>query len=402
MSADQEPGGDILVSSSWAREDSPVLISIHGFSGSGKTLSSLLLARGLAGPKGKVAMMDTERRRAKVHAGRADVGGVEYFELTPPFSPERYVAGLLQIYKIKPDVLVIDSASHEWDGEGGLNEIADASNKRGLLKWMQPKARHKKFMRTLLRAPCHVIVNFRSKRKFEQMKGSDEIKMIGAVPIQEFGFIYETTVQLYLPTPETADDGRRRGIPRIERCPDDLLPVFAQGEQISVATGAAVREWCRGGVAIDRALSDLVHAARDAAAQGVEAYRAHWDGLTKGQRAKLEPEHGNLKSIAQQADEEKARLAALEKSEASETAASAGRTTAGAGPTGDSAKEWEAYQAKVCNELDMAANHGSAMIRTVLSREAQNLSDAPSSISTYVRTHAKALLDGAGKKGRPA
>lgn len=42
----------------------PVPIAIIGPSGSGKTKSALLVARGLAGPDGKIGLIDSENGRA--------------------------------------------------------------------------------------------------------------------------------------------------------------------------------------------------------------------------------------------------------------------------------------------------------------------------------------------------
>jgi len=43
------------------REQTSVLLALAGSSGSGKTYSALRLARGLAGDRGRVALIDTRR-----------------------------------------------------------------------------------------------------------------------------------------------------------------------------------------------------------------------------------------------------------------------------------------------------------------------------------------------------
>jgi hypothetical protein len=65
------------------------LIGLYSESGCGKTYSSLLLARGLVGPTGKIVMIDTESGRGELYA---DVlpGGYEVLPLSAPFSPARY------------------------------------------------------------------------------------------------------------------------------------------------------------------------------------------------------------------------------------------------------------------------------------------------------------------------
>ena len=65
------------------------LIVAYSESGCGKTYSALLLARGLAGPSGKITVADSESGRASLYA---DVlpGGFDTFDLAAPFTPDRY------------------------------------------------------------------------------------------------------------------------------------------------------------------------------------------------------------------------------------------------------------------------------------------------------------------------
>lgn len=103
------------------RKNLPLKIAVTGFSGAGKTYSALLMAKGLAGG-GKVALIDTENRRSEYYGELTD------FDICPldaPFSPQRYVEAIKQLEK-EYAVIVIDSASHEWDGEGGCLEMAKA------------------------------------------------------------------------------------------------------------------------------------------------------------------------------------------------------------------------------------------------------------------------------------
>ena len=111
------------------REGSHVLISMEATSGRGKTFSALMLGRGLVGPNGKLGLLDTETGRGKIYAD-AIPGGYQYGELTPPYSPERYVAAIQAAASAGLDCLIIDSASHEWEGIGGVGEIAEAGGGR--------------------------------------------------------------------------------------------------------------------------------------------------------------------------------------------------------------------------------------------------------------------------------
>lgn len=310
-----------------------VLIGLVGESGSGKTYSALHLARGLVGPAGTIAVLDTETGRALVYSSVC--APWDHAELTAPFTPERYVEAIQVIEAAGYDCLIIDSASHEWEGIGGVVESADASGKQGLLKWAAPKAQHKRFMRALLNSRMHVIVCLRAKEKLEaweqtgdgkwRLAGSDraqltngsivtaapqkvmkkEIVSTGFVGVQDKRFVYEMTVQLLMQNGEG-----RRGSYVIDKCPADLLGAFPVGKKISTETGERVAEWVRGGVPVDQELAARLTLARETAEKGMAALKGWWESLTPAQKAPLTPELANLKSIATEADRMAAEIAA--------------------------------------------------------------------------------------------
>ena len=107
------------------RKGSHVLISLYGFSGCGKTLSAIYLARGLVGPQGRICMIDTETDRGLIYS--LEAGGYDRAELTPPFTPERYIEAIKTVEKAGYDALILDQASSEWEGIGGIVEMADAA-----------------------------------------------------------------------------------------------------------------------------------------------------------------------------------------------------------------------------------------------------------------------------------
>ena len=149
------------------------LIVAYSESGCGKTYSALLLARGMAGPAGKIVVADSESGRASLYA---DVlpGGFETFDLCAPFSPTRYVEAVDAIEASGAVIGVIDSGSHEWEGPGGVNDMAmeneSRSGRAGLHNWKTPKFEHAKFVQRLLRAKIPLIVCLRAKYKTRQKK----------------------------------------------------------------------------------------------------------------------------------------------------------------------------------------------------------------------------------------
>lgn len=291
------------------RKGSHVIIVYYGESGCGKTLSAIKTARGLVGPAGKFAVLDTENERALIYAKEA--GGWTHGNLTGPFTPERYTQAIQAAEAAGFDCLVIDSGSHEWEGIGGILEIAEGSGLKGLVKWAGPKAMHKRYVQALLQTRMHLIICLRAKEKMRQLRADDAIpagKKVGDiisdgyVSIQDKRFIYEATVQIFLPNPQVKN--AKRGIPTIEKCPQDLLPVFDESKQIGIDTGERIREWINGGAPVNQGFEALKRAAEEAAGKGSEAFRAYWKATAAADRAKLQPQMDNLKSIAVAADAE--------------------------------------------------------------------------------------------------
>lgn len=285
------------------RKGSHVIIGMYGDSGSGKTYSAILLGRGLVGPKGRLAMLDTETGRGLIYAKVA--GGYDYAELTPPFTPERYVEAIKAAEDAGFDALIIDSGSHEWEGLGGILETAEASGKQGLVKWAQPKARHKRFVQALLSTRMHLILCLRAKEKLvqKQVNGKQEIVSEGFVSVQDKRFIYETTVQLFM-----RGTNGNRGCYTVEKCPEDLLGAFPAGQKVSVDTGRAIADWVSGGAPVDHALEALKREAAEAAAGGKDAFAKWWNSAdVKPKRAQLRDQLPNLQSIAAEADAERER-----------------------------------------------------------------------------------------------
>jgi hypothetical protein len=175
------------------------LIAAYSESGCGKTYSALLLARGLAGPTGKIVVADSESGRASLYA---DVipGGFETFALGDPFTPARYIQAVDTIENSGAAVGIIDSGSHEWEGIGGVldmaAEIEAKSGKPGLHIWKQPKMEHAKFLQRLLRTRIPFIVCLRAKYKSRQIKEGGKtviVKDPATSPIQAEDFIFEAT-----------------------------------------------------------------------------------------------------------------------------------------------------------------------------------------------------------------
>src|SRR5436309_1723879 len=100
-------------------------LALCGPAGSGKTLSALRVAAGMGG---RVALIDTERGSASLYADRFEF---DVLEIHPAYQPSKYAAAIKAAQAAGYEVLVIDSLSHAWAGEGGILETVDAAQAKG-------------------------------------------------------------------------------------------------------------------------------------------------------------------------------------------------------------------------------------------------------------------------------
>lgn len=218
-------------------------IDLYSESGCGKTYSSLLLARGIAGPKGKIVLADSESGRGSLYA---DVlpGGYDVLNFGAPFSPAIYREVAQAIFDSGAAVGIIDSMSHEWEGMGGVLDLAaeaeHKSGKPGLHNWRVPKMEHALLMQLLLRSPIPLICCVRAKYKTRQARnaqGKTEIvKDDYTSPIQSEEFIFEATAHA-----EILQDHKIR----LTKCSHpELRKCFPTDRPITIADGEAIARWC--------------------------------------------------------------------------------------------------------------------------------------------------------------
>lgn len=213
-------------------------LAIEGPSGSGKTMTALLLAQGLV-PGGKYAVIDTENDSASLYAHLCDFDAAS---LQPPYTPERYVTLIKQAEK-EYDVIIIDSASHEWSGQGGCLEIHDTMPGNSFTNWAHVNPRHDAFIQAILQAKCDVICTMRSKESYvieQNSKGKQEPKKVGAEAIQRQGVNYEFSLVLTMDVTHQATSTKDR---------TGLFPVNHWFTP-SIETGKQLREWRESGVEI--------------------------------------------------------------------------------------------------------------------------------------------------------
>lgn len=176
------------------REKIPARIAVFGPSGSGKTYTALSIAQSLAGD-GILAVIDTEHGRSRLYA---DVFPHKQYQLLPPHHPDHYIAAMHTCAEIGVTAVVMDSITHEWDGDGGVKDIVD--NAKGRFgnnthaAWSVGTPLHNKFVESILAAPFHVVATMRSKVEWvleEGTNGKKTPRKVGLGPVQRDGIEYE-------------------------------------------------------------------------------------------------------------------------------------------------------------------------------------------------------------------
>lgn len=173
-------------------------VAISGPAGSGKTTAALTLARELV-PDGTVAVIDTERGSASLYADRFDFLTLDF---APPYDPARLTEAIDAAASAGVNVLIIDSLSHFWSGEGGLLEQVDSvSGNKFANGWKDATPKQNRMVEKILSFPGHVIVTLRSKAAYvveQDGRGKAVPKKVGQAPIQREGLEYEFSLVLDL------------------------------------------------------------------------------------------------------------------------------------------------------------------------------------------------------------
>ena len=171
------------------KKKSKLRLALDGASGSGKTYSSLVIGSEISK---KIAVIDTEHGSASLYSDKFEF---DVMELTPPYSPEAYIAGIKGAESAGYEVLIIDSLSHEWDGSGGCLDIQNKLGGR-YTDWAKVTPRHDALIMAILASPMHIICTMRTKAEYIveiNSKGKSTPTKVGTAPKQRDGMEYEFT-----------------------------------------------------------------------------------------------------------------------------------------------------------------------------------------------------------------
>lgn len=296
-----------------------LFVSLTGGTNSGKTWSACRLARGIAGPNGRVAVLDTEGGRTKRIA--EENFGFFTTVMDPPFRPHLFAEAAVDAEQAGFDALLIDSFSMEWVGLGGVLDwqaqelqrmAGDDFRKQERMKmasWIKPKSAHKAMVYSLLQRRIPIIFSIRGEETVKPGEaGEKPTKILKSVCNSQFP--YEVTVSFRL-------EAERKGFidlsdPKSWKMEGAHREIFRHGDQLSEEHGAALAAWARGERAAPAAEQPrpqtgrerLYAAARDAAARGSAALAEFRAGLNEQQDRALD---GIAKELTERASDADAR-----------------------------------------------------------------------------------------------
>lgn len=188
-------------------------IGLTGPTNCGKTYGALIIAQGLMEADNldwsKVCIIDSERRRSLFYANNGVFGEFMFIEMTPPYSPQRYIEATQAALDAGAKIIIIDSLTHAWSGTGGVLDIVTERTQKSKTKnsysdgWGGTDggtALQNKMIDYLMAIPAHLICTFRSKMDSVMEKdegtGRTVIKRVGIKPVQRDDLEYEFDITL--------------------------------------------------------------------------------------------------------------------------------------------------------------------------------------------------------------
>jgi hypothetical protein len=199
------------------RKKQKMRLALQGDSHSGKTLSALLIANGLEPDWKKIAVIDTEQNSASLYS---HLGPFNVVQINAPFRTDKFYEAIELCEESLMEVIIIDSISSEWVGEGGILDQYAALPGDMAAKYHAVMPSHHEFIDYIQDCSAHVIASVRSTaNRIEQQEG----------------YAHHFTTAMYLsPGKEASIIKDRTGL---------FNGLFALNEAI----GAKLRTWCNEG-----------------------------------------------------------------------------------------------------------------------------------------------------------
>ncbi|MCV2449520.1 ATP-binding protein [Paracoccus sp. DMF] len=305
-------------------------IGLSGGSGTGKTYTALLMARGIAetvtGRKGApIGYVDTENRRALHY--KAAFPEMCHYDFTAlddrgdlvGFGPERWIAVIDAAEAAELPVLILDSFSHAWEGVGGVLDLhattlerltrGDDSKKdaRSQLAWAEVKPRYRRLIDRIVRAKTNIIICTRAKPVMQDLKTRQNArntktrrKDVPWDPASDGDLLFEMTTMVIL-------DPSAPGCPVHQiKVADQFKALLDPRRPMGVDTGRAMADWAKGQGEAQKQ-KELLDLARSKAREGSAKFTAWWQSAEgKDARPIVRTILADLQALAEDADRDTA------------------------------------------------------------------------------------------------
>lgn len=227
-------------------------MNIASPSGFGKTYSALLLASGIASSYEKIAVIDTENDSASLYA---HLGNFKTIKLNPPYTADRYIEAIKICETAKMEVIIIDSITHFWNGQGGILEYQNSLGGR-YQDWAKATPLYQRWLSTILQSSCHIITTNRKKQAYNMITENNRTKIEKAGLDDEIrqGYEYEMSLAFEIINEQ-----------HMAKASKDRTGLFANILEFVITsdTGKKILDWCNDGASISvddisRRIGDIV------------------------------------------------------------------------------------------------------------------------------------------------
>lgn len=186
--------------------------------------------------------------------------------LEPPYEANKYIDAIHTAEEHNMEVIITDSLTHAWSGEGGaLDKQGKVAARTGnsYTAWREVTPEHNRLVDTLLQSKAHIIADIRAKTDYSQIKderGKTTVKNVGLAPVFRDGIEYEFTVCFMLDSDHIANATK------------DRTSMF-DGKYfvITPSTGKIMYEWLAGGCNVDEKPKQSIKKVDEVVAEKKEA-----------------------------------------------------------------------------------------------------------------------------------
>ena len=173
------------------KQNARLRLALQGPPGSGKTYSSLAIAEHLGE---KIALIDTEGNSSSIYSDKFRFDSVSLKK----FSPSAYIELIDEAERQGYDVLIIDSLSHSWIGDGGALDMVNTETLKAkgnsFQAWSKVTPAFRELIDRIIHTDMHIICTIRSKTEWvvdRNERGKSVPRVVGTTGQIRDGVDYE-------------------------------------------------------------------------------------------------------------------------------------------------------------------------------------------------------------------